>query len=303
MRTSTYRGFAIVVLGWRCLFVCWLRPPPAHNPKFSKFLPSFPSPPQHRHQTELVRYFPSKWKYCIPSPPPRAPTATFSPRCGRPSPVPHQTPLSMSSSATPYAALSPPDHPPPRSHGVGGIGLGLVAGVGLTLAAMGLRTSATPQAAPVVMMSLGSQQPSVGGDCQCSSSSGAVCCCCSHCGCDTSAAPPSNTSHEHGGNWDIDVGAPGVAGGGFCQSNENCVCCSSCDCTGPGSSVVNSTISVSGDCNSVGGGTSCNGDLPARRLLADGTSAHQLSERVRHDARLRVSRHTAGQTTRVGAAP
>ena len=215
----------------------------------------------------------------------------------------------LASSNTPYAALPPDQPPPPRHHGVGGVGFGLFAGVGLTLAALGgasvLRVSATPQAAAPMtldahqpMMKLDAQQPSIGGDCQCSASAGAVCCCCSHCGCGGEAPPQAqrrgnDTEGERGGNWDIDVGAPGVAGGGFCQCNGQCCCCSSCDCTGPGSSVVNSTVSVSGDCNSVGGGASCNGDLPARRRLADDASAQRLSERVRRDARLRLLGHVA----------
>ena len=109
--------------------------------------------------------------------------------------------------------------------------------------------------------------PVVQGNCQCSSSSGAVCCCCSHCGCGADApqqAQASITESSSGGNWDIDVGGPGVAGGGYCQCNGQCCCCSSCDCTGPGVQVTNSSIVMRGDCNGV---ANCNGEVPARRKL------------------------------------
>lgn len=125
--------------------------------------------------------------------------------------------------------------------------------------------------------------PQVHGDCKCDHSSGAVCCCCSHCGCTPTAASagliPGISSNESqpatGGNWDIDVGGAGTAGGGFCQCNGGCCCCSSCDCTGPGSKFVNATMI--GNCNGV---SNCNGDLPARqrRFLSDDVQTLLLAE-------------------------
>ena len=100
-----------------------------------------------------------------------------------------------------------------------------------------------------------------GGTTQCTGSIGAVCCCTSQCGCSsvpTSASPPHDgngtSASPGGGNWDIDVGGLGTAGGGYCQCNAACCCCSSCDCTGPGLTMHNSSIVV-------------HGDLPARRRL------------------------------------
>ena len=118
--------------------------------------------------------------------------------------------------------------------------------------------------------------PTVGGNCECSSSSGAVCCCCQSCGCGAQAPvqaqPPATAT---GGNWDIDVGAPGVAGGGFCQCNGVCCCCSSCDCTGPGVGITNSTVHLEGNCNGV---ANCNGDLPARfRRRLDDNARQRLA--------------------------
>jgi len=120
----------------------------------------------------------------------------------------------------------------------------------------------------------------VEGNCQCSSSSGAVCCCCSHCGCGAEAPPQAQVGvaeSSSGGNWDIDVGGPGVAGGGYCQCNGQCCCCSSCDCTGPGVQVKNSTIVVHGNCNGV---ANCNGGLPARRRQLHARARDELDRRL-----------------------
>jgi hypothetical protein len=119
----------------------------------------------------------------------------------------------------------------------------------------------------------------INGDCNCHGSNGAVCCCCSHCACSSHGASAMqkvrNISSSQGGNWDIDVGGAGTAGGGYCQSNDQCVCCSSCECTGPGTSVKHSNVTVKGNCNGV---SNCNGELPARRRL----SARSHSMAVAH---------------------
>ena len=129
------------------------------------------------------------------------------------------------------------------------------------------------------------EKAAVNGDCQCSSSSGAVCCCCSHCGCGIDS--PGNrlqndsSGHQMGGNWDIDVGGSGVAGGGYCQCNGQCCCCSSCDCTGPGISVSNSSIQIHGACVGI---ANCNGDLPARRRALH----RRVKDRVAQNLRRRL---------------
>ena len=137
------------------------------------------------------------------------------------------------------------------------------------------RASVLLPAAPPTEDSAGS----VHGDCKCEHSSGSVCCCCSHCGCGSNNPmherrhlQSNSSSPKSGGNWDIDVGGIGTAGGGYCQCNGMCCCCSSCECTGPGTSVKDSNVTIQGSCNSVGG-ANCNGELPARRRM--------LSERIR----------------------
>ena len=128
----------------------------------------------------------------------------------------------------------------------------------------------------------------VHGDCQCDHSNGAVCCCCSHCGCSSSsssssfssaASPRGNQSPPTtGGNWDIDVGGIGTAGGGYCQCDGGCCCCSSCDCTGPGTKLSN--VTLAGQCNGV---SNCNSDLPARQRRALSESILQILElELRH---------------------
>ena len=120
---------------------------------------------------------------------------------------------------------------------------------------------------------------SVNGNCECDHSSGSVCCCCSHCGCGANSPRPSSrrmieeADDNNGGNWDIDVGGLGTAGGGYCQCNGQCCCCSSCDCSSSVPSLKHANITTSGPCSGI---ENCNGDLPARRR-------HQraLSERVK----------------------
>ena len=177
------------------------------------------------------------------------------------------------------------------THALAAFGLATLlalAGVGAwTVASAGARPAGTIMTATMTADADESNSPTqVHGGCQCDHSSGAVCCCCSHCGCSSStasgsqAAGMSNGSFRptNGGNWDIDVGGAGTAGGGYCQCNGGCCCCSSCDCTGPGSRFINATIN--GNCNGV---SNCNGDLPARqrRTLSDSIQARLQYELTR----------------------
>lgn len=172
---------------------------------------------------------------------------------------------------------------------IGFVSVAALATIGAsTLATIGASTTLSAVAPTTTTLATAGEStpalPTVGGECKCTSSQGSSCCCCSHCGCGVNAPPQEvapasgvNQSGSHqnanwGGNWDIDVGGSGVAGGGFCQCNGQCCCCSSCDCTGPGISMKNTTIH--GNCVGVG---NCNGDLPARRKLL---LSHQVRRRL-----------------------
>ena len=166
--------------------------------------------------------------------------------------------------------------------GIGGLSVLGFAIVGIaTVALPGAPAIAAARSYPGIKMLASSppETPEVNGNCQCDHSSGSVCCCCSHCGCGanspTSRRLPEATDdaneNKNGGNWDIDVGGLGTAGGGYCQCNGQCCCCSSCDCSSSGPSMKHANITMSGPCSGI---ENCNGDLPARRQRA-------LSERVR----------------------